>query len=168
MTAPRLDHTSVTTADLERSIAFYRDVVGLPFLERGEGAEPELSDLVGLPDVKIRWAELDLGGGLRLELLEYVSPEGEPLELLPNRPGATHLGLSVADLAPVQRRLADAGALVSEDVVVLTEEGEWNGVRTIYARDPDGVSVEFVERIDLIVRLPELDADAEAPGRTAP
>ena len=163
MTAPRLDHTSVTTADLEGSIAFYRDVVGLPLLERGDGAEPELSELVGLPDVKIRWAELDLGGGLRLELLEYLTPEGEPLEPRPNRPGATHLGLAVADLAPVQRRLADAGALVSEDVVVLTEEGDWNGVRTIYARDPDGVSVEFVERAERLVRLPELEVDADTP-----
>ena len=159
MTAPRLDHTSITTADLERSIAFYRDVVGLPLLGRGDAAEPELSALVGLDDVKIRWAELDLGGGPILELVEYVSPTGEALDLRPNRPGATHLGLAVDDVVAMQRRLADAGALISEDVVVLTEEGDWNGVRSVYARDPDGVSVEFVERPDRIVEIPEVAED---------
>ena len=40
MTSPRLDHVSITSADLERSIAFYRDILGLPLMTRGEAAEP--------------------------------------------------------------------------------------------------------------------------------
>ncbi|MGZ4155362.1 MAG: VOC family protein, partial [Actinomycetota bacterium] len=45
MTEVRLDHVSVTTADLERSIAFYRDVLGLPLVDRGEMEGEELETL---------------------------------------------------------------------------------------------------------------------------
>jgi catechol 2,3-dioxygenase-like lactoylglutathione lyase family enzyme len=57
---PRLDHVSVTCADLERSIAFYRDALGLPFLGRGEAAEPELSIVSGHPGTRIAGASSTL------------------------------------------------------------------------------------------------------------
>ena len=156
---PRLDHVSVTVADLDRSIEFYRDVIGLPYLRRGEAAEPELSTLVALEGVRLRWAELDLGGGRVLELLRYVSPTGTPLDLRVNRPGATHIGLAVDDLDGIHRRLEEANATVSERPVVLTEPGEWRGVRTLYARDPDGVFIELVEPPDRLVRLPDVEVE---------
>ena len=159
MTTPRLDHVSITTADLVRSIGFYRDVLGLELTATGEAAEPELSDLVGLPGVRVRYAELSLGRTQILELLEYETPTGEPLDPTPNRPGATHLALAVPDLIPVKARLDAANATVSKDVVTLTEEGEWNGVRTVYARDPDGVTIELVERAATVIELPEDGSD---------
>jgi catechol 2,3-dioxygenase-like lactoylglutathione lyase family enzyme len=159
MTTPRLDHVSITTADLVRSISFYRDVLGLELTATGEAAEPELSDLVGLPGVRVRYAELSLGRTQILELLEYETPIDEPLDIRPNRPGATHLALAVPDLAPVKARLDAANATVSRDVVTLTEEGEWNGVRTLYARDPDGVTIELLERAATVVEIPEDEPD---------
>lgn len=156
MTSPRLDHVSITTADLDRSVAFYGDVLGLALLASGEAGEPELSDLVGIPGVRVRYAEFDLGAPHILEVLEYLSARGEALEPSPNRPGATHIALAVADISPVKARLDAAGATVSRDVVTLTEDTDWNGVRTLYARDPDGVSIELVER-DGVIRLAETE-----------
>jgi catechol 2,3-dioxygenase-like lactoylglutathione lyase family enzyme len=155
---PWLDHVSVTTADLARSVAFYRDVVGLPLLGSGEAAEPELSTLLGMEDVRLRWAELDLGGGQILELIEYVTPTGEPLDVRANRPGAGHIGLAVEDFDAVHSRLVEAGAMTSERPVVLTEDGDWKGTRSLYARDPDGVAIEVVARQGRVVRIPDLDA----------
>jgi catechol 2,3-dioxygenase-like lactoylglutathione lyase family enzyme len=163
VSSPRIDHVSVTTSDVERSVAFYRDVLGLAVLGQGEAGEPELSDLLALANVRVRWAELDLGAGQILELLEYRNPAGDPLEPTPNRPGATHLGLGVDDIASYRARLASAGALISPDVVTLTEDTEWKGTRALYARDPDGVTIELVERERRIVVLPE----AEEPSTTA-
>jgi lactoylglutathione lyase len=154
----KIDHVSVTTGSLDRSIAFYRDVLGLPFRDRGDASQPELSTLTGLEDVRVRWAEFDLGGGQLLELLEYVSPLGDPVEPRPNRPGATHIGLAVDDLSSITTRLVDAGVAVSDRPVTLSEEGEWHGVQVLYVLDPDGVSIELVERAAAAVRIPELDA----------
>jgi catechol 2,3-dioxygenase-like lactoylglutathione lyase family enzyme len=144
VTEARLDHVSVTTSDLEGSIAFYRDVIGLPLVDRGELEGQELEALVRSPGARARWAELALGGGQILELLQYDEPAEAGVEPRPWRPGATHIGLACDALDDVLPRLAGAGVDAS-DVVTLTEPG-WEGVRCLYARDPDGVTIELLER----------------------
>jgi catechol 2,3-dioxygenase-like lactoylglutathione lyase family enzyme len=161
---PRLDHVSVTCADLDRSIAFYRDVLGLPLLGRGDADEPELSVLTGLPGTRLRWAELDLGGGRVLELVEYLHPRGRELRPSVHDAGAGHLALAVEDIEAAYARLVAAGARVRSAPVRLTEEGDWNGVRILYVSDPDGATVELVER-PRVIRLPEAEPTAEPADR---
>jgi catechol 2,3-dioxygenase-like lactoylglutathione lyase family enzyme len=156
VTDVRLDHVSVTTADLERSIEFYRDVIGLPLVGRGEMEGEELETLVRRSGARARWAELALGGGQILELLQYLEPTEARLEQRPWRAGATHIGLAVESLDEVLRRLYDSGADVS-DVVTLDEPG-WEGVRCVYSTDPDGVAVELLERArERVVVVPEAE-----------
>jgi catechol 2,3-dioxygenase-like lactoylglutathione lyase family enzyme len=159
MTGIRLDHVSVTCADLDRSISFYRDVLGLAFLGRGESDGEDVSQITGLPDVRLIWAELDLGGGQLLELLQYTSPVGGALRQRTNEPGSGHIGLAVEDIDRLWRRLVEADATVRSEPVELTEAGDWNGVRSMYVLDPDGVTVELVERprTQRIVELPEAE-----------
>jgi glyoxylase I family protein len=140
----RLDHVSVTTADLDRSITFYRDVIGIPLVERGELEGGELETLVRRAGARARWAELALGGGQVLELLQYLAPDDEAVEQRPWRAGATHIGLAVESLDVVLSRLVAAGVEASE-VVTLREPG-WEGVRCVYSSDPDGVAIELLER----------------------
>jgi catechol 2,3-dioxygenase-like lactoylglutathione lyase family enzyme len=140
----RLDHVSVTTGDLERSIAFYRDVIGLHLVDRGELEGQELETLIRRAGARARWAELALGGGQVLELLQYLAPEEGAVEQRPWRAGATHIGLAVESLDGVLSKLVDAGVEASE-VVTLTEPG-WEGVRCVYSSDPDGVAIELLER----------------------
>jgi catechol 2,3-dioxygenase-like lactoylglutathione lyase family enzyme len=166
MSTPRLHHVSVTCADLERSIAFYGGLLELPVLGRGGSDGPELSTITGLPDTRVRWAELDLGGGQVLELLEYVSPRGEPLRQRTNDAGSGHIGFAVDDIDVMHRRLSEGGAVVRSEPVALAEAGEWHGVRTMYALDPDGVTVELVEGVPAprVVVIPEAEPErAERP-----
>jgi len=142
----RLDHVSVTSADLDRSVAFYCDLLGLPLIGRGESDEPELGAILGEPGVRLLWAEVDLGGGQLLELLQYLSPDGEALTPDPARPGGTHVGLRVADIDAMHARLSRAGVPLRSKPVEIQEEGGWRGVRCVYASDPDGVTIELVER----------------------
>ncbi len=163
MTEIRLDHVSVTCADLDRSLAFYVGVLGLPLAGRGESKDAELSTLTGLPGVRVRWAEVALGGGQLLELLRYVTPEGAPVRPATNDPGATHIGLSVEDLGAFHRRLVEAGVPVRSQPVELREQGAWTGVRCLYTQDPDGVAIELVERAR-VVTLPETETAATEPA----
>jgi catechol 2,3-dioxygenase-like lactoylglutathione lyase family enzyme len=151
-----LDHVSVTTADLERSIAFYRDVIGLPLVDRGALEGEDLEALIRRPGARARWAELALGGGRVLELLEYIEPAEAAVEQRPWRAGATHIGFAVGSLEPVLARMGDAGVETS-DVVTLSDPG-WEGVRVCYASDPDGVTIELVERVsERVVVVPEAE-----------
>jgi catechol 2,3-dioxygenase-like lactoylglutathione lyase family enzyme len=140
------DHVSVSTADLDRSIAFYTGVLGIPVLGRGEDSGPEIRKLVGLDDVSIRWADLDLRDDRILELVEFISPPGESIARSLWDPGSGHFGLRVDDLDGLYARLLEAHITLRSEPVTWTEPGAWNGVRVLYAIDPDGTWVELVER----------------------
>lgn len=166
MTVLRIDHVSVTTADLERSIAFYRDVLGLKLLRVGESDEPEMSTITGLPGVRLLWAELDLGGGQSLELLQYLAPEGTPVAQRSCDPGSAHIAFAVDDIEELHGRLVSAGAQVRSEPVEIHDDGDWNGVRCLYLTDPDGATIELVERPRdrRRVVIPQLEAtEAGAP-----
>lgn len=140
-----LDHVSVTTVDIARSLSFYRDLLELPVRSVGELSGEEVERITGVSGARLLSADLDLGRGQVLELLEYVGAEegaGLPLE----GPAAGHIGLTVDDVDALHSKLVDAGWTVKSAPVELTEPGDWFGVRCMTVLDPDGVTVELVER----------------------
>ena len=145
MTILGLDHISITTGDIARSLAFYRDLLGLPVRSVGELSGDEVERITGVPGARLLSADLDVGRGQVLELLEYVGSE-DGVALAVERPGAGHIGLTVDDVGRLHRNLVDAGVTVKSAPVKLTEPGDWFGVRCMTVLDPDGVAVELVER----------------------
>jgi catechol 2,3-dioxygenase-like lactoylglutathione lyase family enzyme len=143
-----LDHVSVTCADLEASIRFYRDLLHLPLRAKGKGDQPWLAQMTGLARARIRWAEFDVGGGRILELIEFLEPRAEPVDGDLNAPGRGHIGLEVEGIEDLLASLAAAGVQLRSEPVRLTEPGEWFGVRSMYAEDPDGTLIELVDRSD--------------------
>jgi catechol 2,3-dioxygenase-like lactoylglutathione lyase family enzyme len=140
-----LDHVSVTTGDIARSLAFYRDLLELPVRSVGELSGDEVERITGVPGARLLSADLDLGHGQVLELLEYVGAgDGEALAL--DRPGSGHIGLTVDDVDAIHRTLSEAGWAVKSPPIELTEPGDWFGARCMTVLDPDGVAVELVER----------------------
>lgn len=146
MTVRGIDHAGITVASVADALAFYRDLLGLRVLDEGEDEGPELDAIVGLAGVRMRYAELDLGGGQLLEVIEYRSPQGEPLVQRPCDPGASHLALRVDDVDALWQRLASAGVAVGSPPTTITAPGAWNGARCAYVGDPDGRSVELIQR----------------------
>ena len=139
-----LDHVAVTSGDLEASLGFYRDLLGLEVRARGADRGGEF-DITGITDASVRWADLRLAHGQVLELIEYVDPRGRPIRPSPNDPGATHISLRVADVDAVYERLREAGAVVVGEPITITTPGGWEGARVFYSSDPDGVSVELIQ-----------------------
>jgi catechol 2,3-dioxygenase-like lactoylglutathione lyase family enzyme len=140
-----LNHVGLTTGDIDGSIRFYGDGLGLKMRGRGEIDSPELSTITGLSDTKLRWAEFYLPGGQILEILEYVSPTGTPLVQRTCDPGSAHFAFEVRGIEALCERLEQQGVTVRSRPVLIDEPGDWEGYRCIYAVDPDGFTVEFVE-----------------------
>ena len=98
-----IHHVAITTPDIDRLIAFYRDAIGMEVMrESGWQAGSERIDtLVGLTGSSARTATLRLGNAY-LELFEYATPAGRPADL--DRPvndaGYTHFCLDVVGRAP--------------------------------------------------------------------
>ena len=97
-------------ADLERSLAFYRDLLGLTVTDEGEGGGPDTDELVGAQGMRFRYAELDLGADQLLELIQPLGPAAFPQarSVAPPLSGA-HVGLLVDDIGETYRRLRRAG-----------------------------------------------------------
>jgi len=143
VTTLRLDHVSLTVSDIDRSLAFYHGLLKIPVLGRGE--EGGAAAILGLKSVHFQYADLDLGSGQILELLRFVRPK-KPAR--PHTRGAKngHFGLRVDDLELTLSRLRRSGFSPRTDPVVLDQPRWWRGATSVYVTDPDGATVELVER----------------------
>jgi catechol 2,3-dioxygenase-like lactoylglutathione lyase family enzyme len=136
-----LHHVAICTPDADRLIAFYRDQLGFE-LAVDQSWEPgvDVADAVlGLERSAGRQVLLRTANGF-LELFEFSSHPGRPGD--PDRPvsdhGYTHVCVDVDDLDELHERLATAGVRFLSPPRDLLP-----GVRTCYARDPDGNVVEL-------------------------
>ena len=143
MGVTRLNHVSITVADLDRSLAFWHDLLGLSLRGRGVSQAAHLEAIIGLGPIRVEWAELELPGGQMLELFRYLEPSGGVLQPAPNDAGATHICLEVEDLDAMVARMRAAAVPMRSDAPVRIAAGDWAGWRDLYVSDPDGVTVEL-------------------------
>jgi catechol 2,3-dioxygenase-like lactoylglutathione lyase family enzyme len=143
----RAHHTGFTVANLERSLHFYRDLLGLEVVGEQPGTAEYLATVTGFPGVRLRMAFLRApgGGDHILELLEYASHPGEPTPRETNRPGNGHLCFIVDDADVVYRELVAKGVRFMSDGPALITAGVNRGARAAYLRDPDGFTIEIFQ-----------------------
>ncbi|MCC6176802.1 MAG: VOC family protein [Chloroflexi bacterium] len=145
----RIHHAGITVADLERSIAFYRDVLGLTVLGQYERTTPDIGEIVGYPGAHLRIAFVGVAGDSpRIELLQYVTPSAEGRGGETNVPGAGHVCFDVDDIDAVFRRLTVAGYPPRSKAPVELTQGPNSGVKALYVRDPDGYTIELRQPLD--------------------
>ena len=70
-----LNHSGLVVEDLERSVRFYRDVIGLEVVRTFERDGGPISDVVGYENTHLKGAMLSLNDGHVIELIQYVRPE---------------------------------------------------------------------------------------------
>src|SRR4051794_34232839 len=141
-----LHHVGITVKDLDASIRFYHDVLGLDFSNEPSPwfDAPELGPAVGVPGAALRQVSLRLGD-TTLELLEYRTPPSETSGPLPsNSLGASHVAFVVDDIRATKAELERKGIEFYSDVNVV-DEGVLAGWRWVYFEDPDGYPLELVE-----------------------
>jgi glyoxylase I family protein len=141
-----LHHVGITVNDLDASIRFYHDVLGLEFSNEPspwfEG--PELGPAVGVPGAALRQVSL-LVGDTTIELLEYKSPPSDTTTPLnSNNIGASHVAFLVEDIEAKKAELEGRGVTFFSEVNVV-DEGVLAGWRWVYFADPDGYPLELVE-----------------------
>jgi catechol 2,3-dioxygenase-like lactoylglutathione lyase family enzyme len=143
-------HVGFVVGDLDASIRFYRDGLGLVLRHRQLQHNAYTATLVGYPDALLEVAQFQLAegepppSGHILELVSYERPASGPADRERNSLGVGHLAFVVDDIFEAAARLQAMGAeLVSEPVSITAgiNAGGW----TVYIRDPDGVNLELVQ-----------------------
>jgi catechol 2,3-dioxygenase-like lactoylglutathione lyase family enzyme len=146
LSTSHLHHTGFTVSDLDRSVAFYRDLLGCEVLATQEKQGGYLAAIVGYPDAHVRMAHLRLPGGEHvIELFEYLSPEGGHADVEPRNVGASHLCFIVADLQALYDSLLERGVTSFVSPPIEVDTGMNRGGLALYLRDPDGIMVELFQ-----------------------
>ena len=138
------NHTSFTVSSLDRSIAFYRDALGFEVTSEA-GRDPALIEAI----TGVVGADIDIayvrGPGHSLELIEYKAPaQRGRVESRPCDVGFAHIAFNVDDVAAAVAASAPHGFKPIAPPVAINA-GPNKGLRVVYLRDGDGVTVEFIE-----------------------
>ncbi len=142
-------HTGLTVTDLERSLAFYRDVLGLEVVRQWDSTRPYLRTIVGFPDADLRIALLKMPRaaapfGHHIELLEYRSPRGVPGDRRTCNPGNVHVAFVVEDIDTAYAELQAKGVRFKSAPVEIDHGGN-RGAKAVYFLDPDDITLELVQ-----------------------
>ena len=139
------DHTGITVNNLERSLAFWRDVLGFELSHRTHQTGELASEITGVPGAEISLAVLKSPSGHKIELLEYNAPaDRKRVEVRPCDVGSVHVALTVDNLDAVLSTIAASGwNAVGKPQTLKT--GPNAGKRVVYVRDPDGTTIEFMQ-----------------------
>jgi catechol 2,3-dioxygenase-like lactoylglutathione lyase family enzyme len=139
------DHTGITVSNLERSLAFWRDVLGFELSHRVDQRGELAAEITGVPDAEISLAVLKVPGGHKIELLQYLAPKDRKhLDFRPCDLGSVHVAFTVDNLETVLHAIADSGWRAAGAPQTL-RTGPNAGKRVIYVRDPDGTTIEFMQ-----------------------
>lgn len=145
--AEAVDAIGITVSDLDRSVAFYTNILDFEEIGRFESSGPEWERLLGVFGARTRTARLRLGEET-LELTEFLAPRGRPVppDSRSNDLWFQHVAIIVSDMDRAYARLADVGVEhVSPRPQLLPD---WNeaagGIEAFYFRDPDGHILEIL------------------------
>ncbi len=135
-------HTAISVSDLDASVRFYCDLLGMKLDWRIDHKKSETLDkVVGLKNVDVSYAMVSGWGG-RIELFQYHSPSGQPYPS--DKPvsdkGITHFAFQVEEIDALYEKLAAQGVRFNAPPLVVRQ-----GVKAAYFHDPDGITVEMVE-----------------------
>ena len=143
----RVFHCNVNATDLDGSLAFYRDLLGLTPSTRTTPSAPQPGAAFGLPETQ--WDAWILTGdrgydGVAIDLLEWQVPRpaGTPYPVA-NHLGFTRLGFVTKDIDAAHARLVDAGV----DCFGAPHDVRIEGappLRAFVCTDPDGTLVELI------------------------
>lgn len=120
----QIDYTMIVVSDMDRSVEFYRDKLGIPL----KFQSPEWTEFAtGATTLALH------GGGVPAE----GSPQGDPSK----RAGACSIGFNVQDVDQTYEELKAKGIRF----VMPPTQREGEGIRLAVAIDPDGLPISFAQ-----------------------
>ena len=148
-----LAHIALACEDIDASVEFYRDLLGVePYGRANKVTGPKFDQVTGLESVRIRAAWFNTGN-MVIELWQFIEPTtpaaNEPSQF--SEVGYNKFSLQVGDLGVEHARLSALG------FPMLNEPSEHNGVAELYTRDPDGNLLSLAQVGDSGVSITEME-----------
>jgi catechol 2,3-dioxygenase-like lactoylglutathione lyase family enzyme len=146
--------TGIVCADMDQMLAFYTEILGLRVVSNAE-ALPEMSTKFGATPNGFRIVRLQTPHGERIKFVHpnkgLVKKGSEPRWVF-ERQGTSYVTFVIADVKDVAARLKSHRVKLMSDGPVEIRKG----VLALFAQDPEGNFIEFVEYPDVAAYRPDL------------
>ena len=138
-----IDHVNIVVSDIRRSTKFFC-ALGFAVQHEGELEGEWISKIVGLDNVRARFASLELPGAeTKLELIQYHSPTSpnDSEGGMAHKLGIRHIAFRVDDLDSIHAKLCDMGIEFLSDV----QSYEPTRKKLVYFYGPEGILLELAQ-----------------------
>lgn len=141
----RTNHTGIIVSDLDRSIAFFRDVLRFETTSRAPRDPALIRSITGVEgaDVEIAYVR---GPDHNLELIQYLAPadKGQVVARQCDT-GFFHVAFDVDNIDAAVAAATEHGVRPVGNITVI-DKGPNAGNRVCYLQDWDGATIEFIEK----------------------
>ncbi len=141
-----IEHFSFTVSNLEDSLDFFCNKLGLEAAPVMDVEDPDVNEVIGMPDAHLRISLVKLPGDKNIELIQYLRPEGMSLDLNTCNTGVAHIAFEVSDINALYKELS------GKDITFLSPpvwtrgndgRGRWG---VCYLKGPDNITFELIEK----------------------
>ena len=147
----QIDHVNIVVKDINAMVAFYTETLGMKVTKQATIRGEWIGQVVGLDEVEADVVYLDLPNGPRIELIQYLMPEGmQPAGLdQANTVGLRHIAFRVSKLKETvealrQKNVTFIGPIQQVPDSQVTYKGNVHK-SLIYFRDPEGNILELCQ-----------------------
>ena len=136
-----MNHVGLSVVNLEESVKFYTEVLGMEIDYRAHHEGKPISDVVGVENATLNICVVKKGN-CSIELIEYgrqIERKGHKKQ---NEPGLIHISFQVDDVDEMYERVRSLGYEFYSPPMITRP----NGPKICYFKGPDDVTMELYEK----------------------
>ncbi len=137
-------HIGIVVKDMESSLKFYRDLLGLKIIRDMNEKGEYLNNMLSLKNVEVRTVKLGIeNDNTLIELLDFKTHDDNEIRNFYTI-GASHVALTVSNIDKLSKKL-------SENNIEFNAEPQHSPdglVKVTFCKDPDGTPIELVEMLE--------------------
>ncbi len=137
-----INHFSFTVENLDKSIEFYRDFLGLELINKCERGQEFSSKVTGVKNAHLKIAYLK-ALNCCIELIEYISPPAQKLDTEICNVGSSHICFNVENFDSWIKKMKKFNVKISGEVCIIPA-GPNKGKQVVYFEDNDNNTLEFI------------------------
>ena len=137
------NHSSFTVSDLDRSLNFYCNIIGMKRISYAERPQDYTEKVTGIKGCMMKVAYLT-GWEHRLELIEYIGSKKNSQTSSIDNIGAGHICFNVTDIVKMAEEFRNKGVELLSDPILVPAGSNKDGM-IFYMKDPDGIIVELIQ-----------------------